>query len=135
MEVKIPKEISQYTENVFGNMNLRQLIFGIITVVIAFTMFIKLPFSQTIKIFIIVPVIAPVAMLGFFEYNGMKAEELISIVFKYIFSNKNIICRPRTLLEIIHIEGIENGKNKKKNERDNKKFSQSAKKRSRHPAS
>ncbi|NLJ94034.1 MAG: PrgI family protein [Clostridiaceae bacterium] len=135
MEVKIPKEINRYTENVVGTMNLRQLIFGILTVVFAFFMFIKLDYSYTVKIFIIVPIVAPIAMLGFFEYNGMKAEELMSIIFRYIFSSNKLTCRPRTLYEFFYIEGNENGKNKKENERDNEELSQNSKKRSKYTSS
>ena len=87
MEVKINKEIRNYTENIFFGLSLRQFIFSVLSCVVAvFNYFIfKDVFGTEITSWICIFSVLPFAILGFVTYNGMKAEEVIWNLIKYEF--------------------------------------------------
>lgn len=79
MEVKINREIRNYTESVFFGLSLRQLIFSILAVGIAVLLYFALkPYvgTETVSWMCILGA-APFAALGFISYNGMPAERLL----------------------------------------------------------
>ena len=85
MEVKINKEIRDYTESVYFGLSLRQFLFSIAACVVAVILyFIFRPYFgiETLSWLCILGA-APFAALGFIKYNGMNAEEF---VFAYIKS-------------------------------------------------
>ena len=78
MEVKINREIREYSESIFFGLNLRQLIFSIIAVAAAVAIYFGLrePLgSETVSWLCIIGA-APFAALGFIKYNGMTAEQI-----------------------------------------------------------
>lgn len=79
MEVKINREIRNYTESVFFWLSLRQLIFSILAVGIAVLLYFALKphvGTETVSWMCILGA-APFAALGFISYNGMPAERLL----------------------------------------------------------
>ncbi len=126
MEIKIPKEIKSFTENVVGTFTLRQLIAVSISMVLAVVIFVYIPYSQIVKVIIGVTLIVPFMLFGFYEYNGMKAEELLVVIFNHIFSNKQLKCRPNSLYEFIILERNNNATNSKNDENKHKKLSQNS---------
>lgn len=79
MEVKINREIRDYSENVYFGLNLRQFIFSILACGIATGLYFLLkPFFgiETLSWVCIVGA-APFAFLGFFKYHGMTAEKVL----------------------------------------------------------
>lgn len=77
MEVKINKEIRDYTESIYFGLNLRQFIFSIIGCVVAIILYFLLkPYFgiETLSWICILGVI-PFAAIGFLKYNGMPAEQ------------------------------------------------------------
>ena len=85
MEVKINREIRDYTESVYFGLSLRQFLFSIAACVVAVILyFIFRPYFgiETLSWLCILGA-APFASLGFIKYNGMNAEEF---VFAYIKS-------------------------------------------------
>ncbi len=79
MEIKINKEIRNYTETVFFGLTLRQLIFSAAACVVAGGLFFSLKDilgTETVS-WICVLAAAPFAVLGFVKYNGMTAEKFI----------------------------------------------------------
>ena len=79
MEVKINREIRNYTESVFFGLSLRQLIFSILAVWIAVLLYFVLKphiGTETVSWMCILGA-APFAALGFISYNGMSAERLL----------------------------------------------------------
>ncbi|MCL2860100.1 MAG: PrgI family protein [Oscillospiraceae bacterium] len=94
MEVKVNKEIREYSESIFFGLNLRQFIFSILACVIAVIIyFILRPYFgiETLSWVCILGAI-PFALLGFLKYNGMTAEK---VVIAYI---KSEILMPSKLL-------------------------------------
>lgn len=77
MEVKINKEIRDYTESVYFGLSLRQFIFSILACGMAVVLyFIFRPYFgiETLSWLCILGA-APFAAIGFIKYNGMNAEE------------------------------------------------------------
>ena len=79
MEVKINKEIRNYTENIFFGLTLRQFIFSLLavaTTVLLYFVSKKYLGKETISWICILGAL-PFAGLGFFKYNGMPLEQFI----------------------------------------------------------
>ena len=87
MEVKINKEIRDYTESIYFGLNLRQFIFSILGCIAAVILYFLLkPYFgiETLSWICILDVI-PFAAVGFLKYNGMTAEQFIFAWFKSEF--------------------------------------------------
>ena len=79
MEVKINREIRNYTESMFFGLSMRQFIFSILACGVAVGLyFILRPYFgvETLSWMCILGA-APFAMLGFITYHGMTAEQFI----------------------------------------------------------
>ena len=79
MEVKINKEIRNYTESIYFGLNLRQFIFSVLACIMAVILYFLLrPYFgiETLSWLCILGV-TPFALLGFLKYNGMTAEQFI----------------------------------------------------------
>ena len=79
MEVKINREIRNYTESMFFGLSLRQLVFSALAVAVAVGLYFLLKpcvGTETVSWMCIVGA-APFAALGFFTYHGMTAEQFI----------------------------------------------------------
>lgn len=79
MEVKINKDIREYSESIFFGLSLRQFIFSILACIVAVVLYFLLkPFCgiETLSWTCILGA-APFAALGFIKYNGMTAEEFV----------------------------------------------------------
>ena len=79
MEVKINKEIRDYTESVYFGLSLRQFIFSIMACLVAVLLYFLLRsyFGIETLSWICILGAAPFAALGFIKYNGMNAEEFV----------------------------------------------------------
>ena len=79
MEVKINREIRNYTESMFFGLSLRQLVFSLLAVIVAVGLFFLLKPSlgtETVS-WVCVLGAAPFGALGFFTYHGMPAEQFL----------------------------------------------------------
>ena len=84
MEVKINREIRNYTESVFFGLSLRQFIFAILAVAVAVGLYFLLkPYVGTETVsWVCILGAAPFAAMGFVTYHGMKAEQFLWAVIK-----------------------------------------------------
>lgn len=100
MEVKINKNIREFSENIFFGLSLRQFIFSVLACIVAVILyFILKPYFEIETLsWVCILGATPFAVLGFVKYNGMTAEKLI-IAFiksefiipkKLTFKSKNI---------------------------------------------
>ena len=79
MEVKINKEIRNYTESMFFGLSLRQFIFSLLACGVAVGLyFILRPYFgiETLS-WVCILGAAPFAVMGFVKYNGMTAEQFV----------------------------------------------------------
>ncbi len=79
MEIKVNKEIREYSESIFFGLNLRQLIFSLLAMgaAIALYFFCREPLGMEVTSWLCIIGAVPFAVLGFVRYNGMSAEQLI----------------------------------------------------------
>ena len=79
MEVKINREIRNYTESMFFGLPLRQFIFSLLAVVVAVGLYFLIsPYAGTEMVsWVCILGAAPFAALGFITYHGMTAEQFI----------------------------------------------------------
>ena len=79
MEVRINREIREYTESMFFGLTLRQFIFSVLACAIA--VLIYFTFKPVLGLetvsWICIVAAAPFAAIGFLRYNGMTAEKFI----------------------------------------------------------
>lgn len=79
MEVKINKEIRNYTESMFFGLSMRQFIFSVLACGVAVGLYFLLhPYlgTETLSWMCILGA-APFAAFGFIKYNGMTAEQFV----------------------------------------------------------
>jgi hypothetical protein len=87
MEVKINKEIRNYTESMFFGLSLRQFIFSILACGVAVGIFFGLRAylgMETVS-WVCVLGAAPFAAIGFITYHGMTAEQFMWVWVKSEF--------------------------------------------------
>ena len=87
MEVKINREIRNYTESIFFGLSLRQFIFSILACGVAVILYFILRNKFGIETLSWVCILgaSPFAALGFITYNGMTAEKFIGAWIKTEF--------------------------------------------------
>ena len=97
MEVKINKEIRDYTESVYFGLSLRQFIFSILACGMAVLLyFVFRPYFgiETLSWLCILGAV-PFAAIGFIKYNGMNAEEfLLAYIRSEFLTPKELVFSP-----------------------------------------
>ena len=94
MEVKINKEIRDYSESIYFGLSLRQFIFSLLACVVAVLIyFIFKPYFgiETLSWLCIIAA-APFAAIGFIKYNGMPAEKFLVAYIRSEFLCKRELC-------------------------------------------
>lgn len=90
MVIEINKDIDRYQESVAMGLTAKQLIFSIASVVIGGGLvYLLYPFiGLTGAAYVAIPVVAPIALGGFYSYNGMSFYEVMGKKFHYMFGNR-----------------------------------------------
>ena len=119
MEVKINREIRDYSEAVYFGLNLRQFVFSVLACGVAVGLYFLLkPFFgiETLSWVCIVGA-ASFAALGFFKYHGMTAEK---VLFAYI---KSEVLMPKELrfVSTNYYDSMERGDEFVRSHRNDKK--------------
>ena len=116
MEVRINKEIREYTESMFFGLSMRQFIFSALACLIAIGIYFCLrPVLGTeITSWLCIVAAFPFAALGFLKYNGMTAEKLIWAFIKSIFLIPKRLTFGNTNLYYRMIKEEPSAKNRKK---------------------
>lgn len=115
MEVKINREIRDYTESMFFGLSMRQFFFSLAAIGIAVVLYLTLKpvlGIETVSWLCIIGA-APFAAMGFVKYHGMNAEE-----FLWAWLRSELI-EPRELkfeASTIYYEAVEEGRRGKKTE-------------------
>ena len=112
MEVKINREIREYTESMFFGLSLRQFIFSVLACIVAVCAYFLLrPHLGTETVsWVCILVAVPFAVVGFVKYNGMTAEKFIWAYIKSeILIPKRLVFRNTNL----YWQMIEEGKKDK----------------------
>lgn len=79
MEVKINREIRNYTESMFFGLSMRQFVFSVLAILVAVGLYLLLKphFGTETVSWMCILGAAPFAALGFITYHGMTAEQFL----------------------------------------------------------
>jgi hypothetical protein len=97
LEVKINREIRNYTESVFFGLTLRQFIFSLLAVAVAVGLYFGLRphFGTETVSWMCILGAAPFAVMGFVSYQGMTAEQFLWAWFRSeLLEPKQLACEP-----------------------------------------
>ena len=100
MEVKINKEIRNYTESMFFGLSMRQFIFSVLAIAVAVVLYFVLKPIVGLETLSWVCILgaAPFAAIGFVTYHGMTAEQFLWAWIKSeILMPKRLTFRPTNL--------------------------------------
>ena len=89
MEIKIPKEVRQHKETIFFGLSARQFFCAIAAVGLAVGVYLGLGpvIGKETASWLCILAAAPVALAGFFNYNGMTLEQ-----FAWAFLKSEFLC-------------------------------------------
>ena len=90
MVIEVNKDIDRYKESVVLGLTARQLIYSIISVVIGggIVLLVYPYVGLTTSAYIAIPIVAPIALTGFYSYNGMTFMEMMKLKLHFSFGNK-----------------------------------------------
>lgn len=90
MVIEVNKDIDRYKESVVLGLTARQLIYSIISVLIGggIVLLVYPYVGLTVSAYIAIPVVAPIALTGFYSYNGMTFMQMMKLKLHFSFGNK-----------------------------------------------
>ena len=103
-EIKINKEIRDYTDSIFFGLSRRQSIFSIIACIIACGLYFlcKDRLGTEMTSWLCMLGAAPFAALGFIRFQGMYTEDIVkTALYSFLLSSTNLINKPFDLYEEI----------------------------------
>ena len=104
MEVKINREIRNYTESMFFGLSLRQCVFSVLAIAVAVGLYFLLRpmFGLETLSWVCVLGAAPFAALGFITYHGMTAEQFLwAWLRSELLEPKQLKCEPQNLYYLL----------------------------------
>lgn len=117
MVIEINKDIDRYKESVVMGLTARQLVFSLASVVIggSIVLFIYPYVGLTLSAYIAIPAVAPVALSGFYSYNGMTFMEMMRLKLYFMFGSRALtFVSTENEGVIVQARAAEAAKNKKK---------------------
>lgn len=90
MVIEINKDIDRYKETVIMGLTARQLIFSVASVVVGGGIVLLLYgyIGLTPSVYVAIPAVAPIALGGFYSFNGMNFYEFMGRKLKMLFANR-----------------------------------------------
>ena len=90
MIIEINKDIETYQESVVMGLTAKQLLFSIASIIVGGGLVISLHshVGLTMSVYIAIPVVAPIALGGFYSYNGMNFYEYMKRKLHFAFANR-----------------------------------------------
>ncbi len=114
MEVKINKEIRTYEENIFFGLSFRQFSCAIAAVVIAVVIYFafKPVLKDEITSWLCIVFAAPIAVAGFFSYNGLTFEKFVLVYIKseFLLTGKRVYKAENIYVKLLKERKAENDK-------------------------
>ena len=93
MIIEINKDIEKYQESVAMGLSAKQLVYSILALgsgcIIVFLLYEKI--GLTVSCYVAVPIVAPIALCGFYSYNVMGFREVFTRYMRSIFRNKALV--------------------------------------------
>ena len=90
MVIEINKDIERYKESVVMGLTAKQLVYSVASVIAGGGIVLLLyPYiGMTPSVYVAIPVVAPIALGGFYTYNGMSFYEVMGRKLRLLFANR-----------------------------------------------
>lgn len=90
MVIEINKNIDNYKESVVLGLSARQLVYSVLSVATGggIVLLLYQHVGLTVSTYIAIPVVAPIAMTGFYSYHGMTFVEMMKLKLHFAFANR-----------------------------------------------
>ena len=90
MVIEINKDIERYKESVVMGLTAKQLVYSVASVIAGGGIVLLLyPYiGMTPSVYVAIPVVAPIALGGFYTYNGMSFYEVMGRKLRMLFANR-----------------------------------------------
>lgn len=123
MVIEINKDIDRYQESVALGLTAKQLIFSIASVAVGGTLVLLLYkyIGLTGAAYVAIPCVAPIALGGFYSYNGMDFYEYMGKKLMFMFSNHPLVYMSTEgdlAIKEYQMEQLGTGKKKKRKARE-----------------
>lgn len=95
MVIEINKDIQKYKESVVMGLTAKQLIFSVASVLVGgvIVLFLYKHVGLTVSAYIAIPVVAPIALSGFYSFNGMSFMEMVRLKLHFLMNNQALTYR------------------------------------------
>lgn len=118
MVIEINKDIDKYQETIALGLTAKQLLFSLASIVVGGGLVLLLYryVGLTIAAYIAIPVVAPIALGGFYSYNEMSFYEVMKKKFYFAFKNKTLLYSSTENASVIeeYKQSLETDKQRKK---------------------
>lgn len=121
--IEINKDIDRYKETVAMGLNAKQLFFSIASVVVGGGMVLLLyPYiGLTGAAYVTIPCVAPIALGGFYSYNGMGFYEYMGRKLYFITHNRVLLYQSTEGEQMVMSDRLEQETDKKRKKKKRKK--------------
>ena len=92
MVIEINKDIDKYQESVAMGLTAKQLIYSVVSVLLggAIVLLTYKYIGLTGSAYVAIPIVAPIALGGFYTYQGMSFFETMKRRFHFMFGNREL---------------------------------------------
>lgn len=93
MVIEISRDIDRYKESVAMGLTAKQLVFSVASVAVGGGLVLALQYfiGLTLAVYVAIPVVVPIALGGFYSYNGMDFYEYMGRKLKMTFANHPLL--------------------------------------------
>ncbi len=93
MVIEINKDIDKYQESIAMGLSAKQLIFSAVSLISGAGLILLLYryIGLTASAYVAIPVVAPIALGGFYSYNGMSFYEVMRRKIRFAFTNPALV--------------------------------------------
>lgn len=118
MSVEINRDIDKFQESVVLGLTAKQLIASVLSVLVggAIVLISYKKVGLTVSAYIAIPVIAPIALSGFYSFNGMSFMQMMKKRIHFMFKVKPLIYRSTENVSELKDVALEMEAEKKKTE-------------------
>lgn len=111
MIIEINKDIDRYQESVVMGLTLKQLIYAALSLIAGagIVLLLQKQIGLTLAAYVAVPVVAPLALQGFYQYNGMSFMEVMKRKLYFAFLNRPLVYvseKGEAAVRAYHAEGV-----------------------------
>ena len=126
MEIELSEDLQHYKESIAMGLNAKQLIYSVLSIGagVGTVLLLYEKIGITASCYVATPIVAPLALTGFYNYNGLTFWKHMEKIIRFSFFNKPLVFYNKAIEEIkaeYLIEEKSKGKEEKKKQKKHKK--------------